>query len=283
VTAQTVLAAAQRKIHPDQLISVVVGKEKDFERPLASAGPPLERVDISIPPPPSKISTGEATPAQLAKGQQWLKAAADLAGGSAAWASIKSFRMAGTATLSMQGQSMAVGTESSLRFPDRMRSVLSLPQGEMSMGFDGAQGWRKGFGQVMDQPGMGEEVKAQWERSLFRVFGTPGELKVQALGDTRTVDGVAFRVASVKSELVRDWQLLFAPDGSLARMEFQDNGPTGPAPHTMVFDDWRTVGGVKYPFSEKVLISGEPYLDTKLTEAVANPTLGDEVFAKPAN
>ena len=283
VTPAAMQAAAQRKIHPDQFVTVLVGKEKEFDRPLDAMGQTVERVDIAIPPPPSKVSAGEATPAQLATGQKWLKAAADLAGGSAAWAAVKAFRQAGGATLSMQGQSISTGTETAWRFPDRVLQVLKLPQGEMSMGYDGANGWRKGFGQVMDQPDMAQEVKADWERSLFRVFGKPGDLKVQALDAPRTVDGVAYRVAVVRSELIRDWQLYFAPDGSLARMEYQDNGPTGPATHALVYGDWRAVGGVKYPFSQKVLIAGEPYIDTKITEAAADPMLGDEMFAKPAN
>jgi zinc protease len=283
VTPATMLGAAQRKIHPDQFVTVIVGKEKEFDRPLDAMGQTVERVDIAIPPPPSKVAAGEATPAQLAKGQQWLKAAADHAGGPAAWAAVKAFRQTGNATLTMQGQSMAVGTETALRFPDRVLEVLKLPQGEMSMGFDGAHGWRKGFGQIMDQPEMAQEVKADWERSLFRLFGHAGEYRVQALDAPRTVDGVAYRVAVIRSEVVRDWQLYFAPDGTLARMEFMDDGPAGPATHTLVYGDWRAVGGLQYPFSNKVMIAGEPYLDTKIVEAVADPTLGDELFAKPAN
>jgi hypothetical protein len=31
------------------------------------------------------------------------------------------------------------------------------------------------------------------------------------------------------------------------------------------------------------MIGGEPYLDTKIVEAVADPALGDELFAKPGN
>ena len=53
------LAAAKRKIHPEQFVAVVVGKEKEFERPLESMGLPVERVDITIPPPPSKLAVGE--------------------------------------------------------------------------------------------------------------------------------------------------------------------------------------------------------------------------------
>lgn len=53
VTAASTLEAARRKVHPDGLIAVVVGKEKDFDRPLESYGLPVERVDITIPPPPA--------------------------------------------------------------------------------------------------------------------------------------------------------------------------------------------------------------------------------------
>jgi zinc protease len=52
VTPEAMQAAAQRKIHPEQFITVIVGKEKEFDRPLDSLGQEVERVDISIPPPP---------------------------------------------------------------------------------------------------------------------------------------------------------------------------------------------------------------------------------------
>jgi len=53
VSAAKVGEAARRKVHPDRLVTVIVGHEKDFDRPLESAGLPVERVDISIPPPPA--------------------------------------------------------------------------------------------------------------------------------------------------------------------------------------------------------------------------------------
>ena len=51
VTPASAFEAARRHIRPDEMSLVVVGKEKDFERPLDREGLPLERVDISIPPP----------------------------------------------------------------------------------------------------------------------------------------------------------------------------------------------------------------------------------------
>ena len=50
VTPPRLLEAARRRLHPDQFITVIVGKESEFDRPLESAGQKVERVDISIPP-----------------------------------------------------------------------------------------------------------------------------------------------------------------------------------------------------------------------------------------
>jgi zinc protease len=54
VTPEAMKAAAQRKIHPDQFVTVIVGKEKEFDRGLDTMGQKVERMDISIPPPPGK-------------------------------------------------------------------------------------------------------------------------------------------------------------------------------------------------------------------------------------
>jgi len=52
VTPEAMLNAARAKIHPDQFVTVIVGKEAEFDRSLESLGQTVERVDITIPPPP---------------------------------------------------------------------------------------------------------------------------------------------------------------------------------------------------------------------------------------
>jgi len=51
VTPATALEAARRRIRPDHMTVIVVGKESEFERPLAGEGLPVQRLDIRIPPP----------------------------------------------------------------------------------------------------------------------------------------------------------------------------------------------------------------------------------------
>ena len=281
VTAPSVLEAARRKIHPDQLAAVVVGRERDFDRPLDSAGLAVERVDISIPPPPSKVAVGEATPEAASKGRAWLQRAADLAGGTGAWAAIRTAIVEQDQQVSMQGQSVSLKSSSSWALPDHRAVVRQLPVGEMREGTDGSAGWVSMMGQVQDQPGAAENVKQDYERSLFRLFGHAGEIPVQAMPEPQTVDGVAYEVAFVKSELLKDWTISFAPDGRLARMEYQTQGPQGPAHATLTLSDWRAVGKIQYPHQAQVLMDGKPFIESRVTQAKFNETLPDSLFRKP--
>jgi hypothetical protein len=175
-----------------------------------------------------------------------------------------------------------VGSAIQRAFPTRMRQTLKLPFGEMVQAFDGSNGWTSAMGKVQDQPSMADEAQKDWAHSLFRLFSKPGDLKVQALPDAKTVDGATYRVALVHSDLVRDWQLWFDQDGRLARMEYMDKGPNGDATFTTVYSDWRKVGDVQYPYAMKTTVEGEPFMEATVTSAEANPALKDDLFAKPA-
>jgi zinc protease len=281
VTAASVLEAAKRKVHPDQMAAVVVGREKDFDAPLASAGLPVERMDISIPPPPSKLAVVAASPEALAQGRAWLQRAAELAGGSAAWAAIRSASFDEDQQLSVQGQTMSLKATTSWALPDRRRVVRQLPMGQMVEGVDGKAGWRSMMGQVQDQPDAIDNVRQAWERSLYRLFGHPEGLELQALPEPQTIDGTTYRVAFVKSETVRDWTLGFAPDWRLARMEYQTKGQNGPVKATVTFSDWRAEGGVQMPHATVVLMDGKPFLDSKLAAVRLNGVLPDSLFSMP--
>lgn len=281
VTAQSVLDAAKRKVHPDKLLAVVVGKEQDFDRPLAAMGLPLERVDITIPPPPSKVAVATATPEALARGRAWLAKAAELAGGSAAWKAVKTSVVEQQATLSMQGQSLTIGTKVQWALPDRVVVTQTLPMGEVKQGSDGTNGWVSAMGEIKDQPKVAEEMKREYERSLFRLFSNPAAVPVQALDQPQTVDGVTYNVAFVKSELVRDLTLFFAPDGRLARVESQGEGPMGPAKQTEIYDVWQPVSGIQYPSATRMLMDGKPFMEGKVTAVSFNEPLADDLFKKP--
>ncbi len=284
VTAQGVLEAARRKITPDAQVAIIVGREKDFDAPLASAGLPVERVDISIPPPPSKMGKVAATPEAKQKGKSWLALAAKAAGGSAAWAAVKTVVESSEATLSIQGQSIALSVEESWAFPNRQAATQKLPFGEMKMGFDGHDGWSSGMGQLQDNPKAAAEVAKDYQRSLWRLFADPASVDLVALEQPETIDGVKYNTAAVQGSTMQDHVLLFAADGKLAGMAYQDDGQgqMGPARVVELRADWAPEGAIQYPRTLKVTRDGKPFLDGKVTGLKLNPALSDDLFKKPA-
>lgn len=281
VTAQSALEAARRRIHPDQAVIAIVGKEKEFDQPLESVGVPVERVDLTIPPPPSKLKAGDGSPEAMARGQALLAKAAQVAGGPAAWSALRSVVVERDDKLTLQGQTMSMKTTMQWQLPDKYVSTRTLPMGEIKQGYDGTTGWMSAMGQVQDEPRAAEQVKKQYERSLFRLFSNPSALELQAL-DPQSVDGVRYDVALVKSESTKDWLLFFGPDGSLARMEYMGEGPQGgPAKETEIFGDWRVEGAVQYPHLAQGLMDGQPFLEGKVTSIRLNAAIDPQVFKKP--
>jgi zinc protease len=283
VDADAVLAAARRKIHPDQQVVIVVGKETDFDRKLESAGLPVERVDITIPPPPSKhASAGPATPEMLARGAAMLSGAAKLAGGSPAWAALKGATVESNATVSVQGQTLPLSLVQTWAFPDRQLTIQKLPMGEMRQGVSKAGAWASMMGQVQDSPKGVEQLARDYERSLFHLFAKPESFHVRALDQPIQVGDASYAAASVESALVPDWTLFFAADGRLAGMRFTSEGQSGPAEMTVSYSEWGAEGAIQYPHSIRILTDGKPFMDGKVTAVRLDPTVTDETFAKPA-
>lgn len=282
LTAEDVLAAARRKIKPAEQVVVLVGKEKDFDRPLASVGLPVERVDVSIPPPPSKTGNIAATPEAKAKARAWLEKAATAAGGRAAWAALKAADVTMDATVSMQGQSLALTIQEISQFPDKQLTIQKLPFGEMKSGFDGTAGWQAGMGQLRDDPKAAEGMAKDWERSLWRLF-SDAAVELIALPEKETIDGVAYDAAVVAGAKTQDLTLLFDPQGRLTGMASMDDNPQmGPARMVQLYRDWKPVGAIQYPHGLKVLRGGEPFMDGKVTAIQLDPALAADAFAKPA-
>lgn len=284
VDAQAVLDAARRKVHPDALVAVVVGKEKDFDRPLTSAGLTVERVDITIPAEHAAAPSAPAAPASpgaATRGRAWLDKAAELAGGSAAWQAVHTVVMDQSVDLTIRGQTLNVESAVSWTLPDRRRMEQRTPMGTMVQGFDGERGWSSRGGEVQDDPRGGESVRQSWERSILRLFARPGEVKVQALEAPHSVEGKSYRAAAVASDVVHDWTLLFDADGRLAGMEYQGDTPAGAAHVTDLFSDWRPVGKVQLPFGTRRLADGETFMNVKITSWKLNEALADTLYRKP--
>jgi zinc protease len=284
VSAQSVLDAAHHKITPDAQVVIIVGKEKDFEHPLASTGMPVERMDITIPPPPSKLGKVSMTPAAKQQGGKWLADAAAAAGGAKAWAAVHSFTSASEATVSMMGQSMSLTGTESWRFPDHKAETQKMPFGEITQGFDGTTGWMSAMGQLQDNPKAAEDVAKDWERSLWRLFSDPAKVELSALEAPEVVDGVSYRAAVMVGAKTQDLVVLFTEDGKLAGFAYhsEGGGQMPPARAAELLSGWSAEGALQYPHAMRTLRDGKPFMESKVTSLQLNPTLADAIFKKPA-
>lgn len=283
VTAEGVLAAAKRKITPGAQVAIVVGREKDFEGTLESTGLKVERMDISIPPPPSKLGKVTESAESRAKAKGWLDGAVKAAGGSAAWSGVKTASISIEATVSMQGQSLGLGIEELSAFPYRQVTTQKLPFGEVKSGFDGKVGWQSAMGQVQDNPKAADEAEKEWKNSLWHMFGEPASVELVALDKPENVDGVDYLAAAVKGSSRTDHVLLFTADGRFAGSAFMDEGNAqmGPARTVELRGDWKPVGAIQYPHSVKLYRDGKVFMDAKVTKVELNVAVTDAMFAKP--
>lgn len=58
VNADDVLRVARKYVHKDKMAVLVVGNDADFGKPLSSLGP-VQKIDITIPPPPAGLMGGQ--------------------------------------------------------------------------------------------------------------------------------------------------------------------------------------------------------------------------------
>lgn len=239
---------------------------------------------LELPHPDSGAASQPAYLSPTARGRAMLSRAATWAGGSAAFARVRTWREQTVSTLLAADETARIETSAAWRYPDRMRLVQKLPVGEVVQGFDGADGWGRGMEGVRDAPEVGEVVREEFERSIFRLFARPDTLRIEAEVGLRTLEEVPLQVARVTSALVRDWRLYFAPDGRLAGMSYRDLGPSGEAEVLTLFDDWRGAGaGVRYPFASRTWMNGVLHTDTEVKSALANPALPNSLFRRPEN
>jgi zinc protease len=95
VTADDLVRVAKTYIHPDQFRVLILGNEKDFDKPLSSLGT-VTKLDITTPePPPAVKSTGSASAAPLssnAAGIALAQKVRDYLGGAAKIDGVKTMR-----------------------------------------------------------------------------------------------------------------------------------------------------------------------------------------------
>jgi zinc protease len=137
VTAADVERVAKKYIHPDQVAVLVVGNEKDFDKPLTTLGN-VTPIDVTIPdgsPKPAAATMSSAAPASptaTADAAVLVKKVQDFVGGKAALDKVQSTKTVIAMTTKTPNGDMDIEMEQTALFPDSLHQLVKTPMGEMT-------------------------------------------------------------------------------------------------------------------------------------------------------
>jgi zinc protease len=298
VGAPQIKEVTPRYFDSASLLIVLVGNAGAFRESLAKAFPgskfdevraadlDLLAADLRRKPPEGSTNAGvpAPTPESLDKGRALLLEAAKTAGGDALTA-IKSLDLTAKGNLNQQG---AGDVELHLRisYPDRMRLDMTAAIGVVTQGFDGATGWVQFPGGLQEVPPNGI---TEFRRSILLSGGVgiaaavqSGQIQAQYLGEEEVAG---------KKTLATLWDgpsgpvRLYVDSSShfLVAARFISSTPQGTADTLQVWDDFRLVEGVQYPFHNVVYQNGVVYSETFVQDVRLNQPLDLSLFVKPGN
>jgi zinc protease len=299
VTAAQVNALALKYFGAADLSIVLVGNVSAFHDALKQAysAAAIEEVrasdldllaaDMRRQPSGSSPDAGvaPATPESLAQGKALFAAAAKSAGGDTL-AGIKSVDVAAHGKLFQQFGDADVALHLQVSYPDRMRLDMKLPVGSLTQGFDGAVGWLRYPGGVSEVP---PDAASELRRSILLTGGigiindaVGGNIDVQYIGEEevrgKKTIAALWRGPSGAVRLFVDAEthLLYAA-------RFFSAGPQGTAETLQVWDDYRPVDGIQFPFHTVTYQDGVRHSEIFVQQVHFNQPMDASVFAKPGS
>src|SRR5438309_2732974 len=136
VTAADVARVAKKYVHPDQLAVLVVGNEKDFDKPLATVGN-VTPIDVTIPEagaakPAAAASTTAAPAATTGDASAIVKKLQDFVGGKAALDKVNATKTVRSMSTKTPAGDMDVEMEQTVQYPDSVYQLVKTPMGEIT-------------------------------------------------------------------------------------------------------------------------------------------------------
>ena len=282
VTKADVSRVARQYLNDNGFVTLVLGKPKDFDKPLNTLGS-VSEIDISIPPPKGE-EIKESTPETANAGKALLEKARAAHGGPAL-AKVKDYVSKLDLTVNTPQGEFPMKSEATISTAGKSLMKMTTPMGEIQQGFDGKTVWLKSPQGVRDMSNMVDQARNTTLRetiALLSHFDQPG-YTVQSLGKTK-LDGKDVEAVLVKNEANKfQVRVLIDPaTGLLAGKVYQGQVPmSGPGEITESLSDVREVEGVKLPFRSVMTNNGKKAVEQRIAEIKVNTGVPDSAFAKP--
>ena len=277
VTAEDIARVAQKYVHPNDLSVLVVGKEKDFDKPLSTLGT-VSKVDITIPEP-GAAPAGSKPAGSNAEGKALIGKVSQFIGAPAAISGVKAIHRVGTMSVRGPQGPMDVEIDEIVSYPSSSRRIMKTPMGEMTMVVTPAVAF-------MASPMGSQDIPAS-QRSQME--SEARQDLVTVLQNTSSPD---YTFSVVGTEKVGDVnaQILQVTAGGSSFKWYVDPATgrilrkvaTGRMGESVTeFTEWKNVNGVNFPVAFSVTTGGQPSGGGKLTVIEINPTVDPKIFEKP--
>lgn len=284
VTADDVARVARKYVQPNQVSVLVVGKEKDFDKPLSTLGN-VTPIDITIPEAGAKPAVvGAATEAKpaasSAEGLALVRKVSDFVGGKAKIDAVQATHTVG----SMQAQTpqgpMDIEVDSVVKYPDFSHRVMKTPVGEMTMVMTPDAAFMMGPMGSQDMPGsQRDSMRNEARADIISVLKNTDNAKYSfTIAGTEKAGGVDAQILAINADGTALKWLVDPTTGKILHRVSQS--PRGE--QVTEYTEWKASGGINLPSAFTASTNGQPSGSGKLTTLEINPTVDPKMFEKPA-
>jgi zinc protease len=308
VTAADVNRVAAKYLHRKQLAVLVVGNDKDFDKPLSSLGA-VKQIDITIPPPPNakdegkdeakagstkegakkEVAKEEAVPDVTESNAEGKALAAKLVaamGGEAKLATIKSTKAKLTITRKTPQGDVPLPMETTIVFPDHLHADMETPDGTMQIVVTPDAAFMAMAGQgTRDFPGSqkAESLEQIKRDPIFIAAHYKDSNVLFRAGGTEKVGDVEARIVDVNAAGAAIRWFVDPKTGLILKETYRTLAQSGPVQGETDMENWKPLGGVTIPLVRKNKQNGEDSSSAEYTALEINPTVDSKIFDKPQN
>ncbi len=281
VTAADVQRVAKQYVHPNDLATVVVGNEKEFDKPLSTLGK-VTPIDIAISEPGAKKEGAKATAGSNEEGRALLEKVRAFVGDKEKIAAIKSTHAVMSLTVNTPQGEMAMDIDSTTVYPDREHTTMKLPMGEMTLVLTPDASFVMTPMGTQDMPGAQKEnIRRDLKLELLPVLMYAGqpEHSFTAIGSEKVgnIDAKMLEVSAGGSTL--KWWIDPAT-GRLLRKQSRAQTPQGPADVITDYAEWKSFNGLMLPWKFTTTRNGEKFGAGEVKSIEINPTVDPAIFVK---
>ena len=287
MTVDDVNRVAHKYINRSKLAVLVVGDSKEFDKNLNTFGA-VTPIDISIPGTPEGSTAEGATADASEKPKQTtpeakalLSKALAFYGGVGKLAAVKciSYKQ----IIKVIPQNLELTAVSAAILPDRVRQVMTTPQGEMTTIISpSGSAMQMGADSRPLPKSVADEYLGGLRRTPYTIARHANDpAYIFSLEGDRDISGKKAQVLAISGEGQNFSWLLDPQSGAPLGEEHHGAGQSGPVTRTEIYDAFTTVDGVKVPTTIALSENSKPVANVAIQDYKINPTLAPNLFVAP--